>query len=58
MLAHIIAGRANKEIAATLKISEFTVKRHVSTIIDKMSVNNRAQAAVEAIRRGLVRMPE
>ncbi len=58
VLAHIIAGRANKEIAATLKISEFTVKRHVSTIIDKMSVNNRAQAAVEAIRRGLVRMPE
>lgn len=58
VLTHIIAGRANKEIAAMLKISEFTVKRHVSTILDKMSVNDRAQAAVEAIRRGLVRMPE
>lgn len=58
VLAHIIAGMANKEIGAALNISEFTVKRHVSAILDKMSVNDRAQAAVEAIRRGLVRMPE
>ena len=35
----------------------FTVKRHVNAILDKMSVNDRAQAAVETIRRGLVRMP-
>lgn len=58
ILAHIAVGHANKQIAAELNISEFTVKRHVSHILDKMSVNDRAQAAVEAIRRGLVNMPE
>ena len=58
ILAHIASGHANKEIAAALEISEFTVKRHVSQILDKMAVNDRAQAAVEAIRRGLVQMPE
>ena len=56
ILAHIAAGRANKQIASALNISEFTVKRHVSHILTKMEVNDRAQAAVEAIRRGLVRM--
>lgn len=58
ILAHIAAGHANKEIAALLSISEFTVKRHVSHILQKMAVNDRAQAAVEAIRRGLVKLPE
>jgi DNA-binding NarL/FixJ family response regulator len=58
VLGHIAAGHANKQIAMELNISEFTVKRHVSHILNKMSVNDRAQAAVEAIRRGLVRMPE
>jgi DNA-binding NarL/FixJ family response regulator len=58
ILAHIAAGHANKQIATELNISEFTVKRHVSHILTKMEVNDRAQAAVEAIRRGLVRMPE
>lgn len=58
ILAHIAAGHANKEIASVLGISEFTVKRHVSHILEKMSVNDRAQAAVEAIRRGLVKLPE
>jgi DNA-binding NarL/FixJ family response regulator len=58
ILSHIAAGHANKQIATMLNISEFTVKRHVSHILDKMGVNDRAQAAVEAIRRGLVRMPD
>lgn len=58
ILAHIAVGHANKQIAAELCISEFTVKRHVSHILDKLSVNDRAQAAVVAIRRGLVKMPE
>jgi DNA-binding NarL/FixJ family response regulator len=58
ILAHIAAGHANKQIASELSISEFTVKRHVSHILDKMSVNDRAQAAVEAIRRGLVKLRE
>jgi len=47
-------GNANKEIAATLGISEDTVKQHVSRILMKLKVNDRAQATAEAIRRGLV----
>jgi DNA-binding NarL/FixJ family response regulator len=58
VLALIAAGLANKEIAARLNISEFTVKRHVGQILDKMAVNDRAQAVVEAIRRGLVDLPK
>lgn len=58
VLTQIAAGLANKEIAAKLNISEFTVKRHVGQILDKMAVNDRAQAVVEAIRRGLVEVPK
>jgi DNA-binding NarL/FixJ family response regulator len=58
ILALIAAGRANKEIAAELGVSEDTVKRHVSHILEKLDVNDRAQATAEAIRRGLVKMPE
>jgi DNA-binding NarL/FixJ family response regulator len=56
VLAMIAAGRANKEIAAALDISEDTVKRHVSHILEKLDVNDRAQATAEAIRRGIVKM--
>jgi DNA-binding NarL/FixJ family response regulator len=58
ILALVAAGRANKEIAAALGISEDTVKRHVSHILEKLEVNDRAQATAEAIRRGILRMPE
>ncbi len=58
VLTQIAAGLANKEIATKLNISEFTVKRHVGQILDKMAVNDRAQAVVEAIRRGLVELPK
>lgn len=58
VLTQIAAGLANKEIANKLNISEFTVKRHVGQILDKMAVNDRAQAVVEAIRRGLVELPK
>ena len=54
VLTRIAAGQANKEIGAELGISEDTVKRHVSNILQKLEVNDRAQAAVEAIRRGIV----
>jgi DNA-binding NarL/FixJ family response regulator len=57
VLNGIAAGLPNKQIASALDISEFTVKRHVSQILYKMSVNDRAQAVVEAIRRGLVKSP-
>lgn len=55
ILALIAQGKANKEIGATLGIAEDTVKRHVSSILDKLQVNDRAQATAEAIRRGIVR---
>lgn len=58
ILRLIAAGRANKEIATTLDITEPTVKRHVSTILEKMNVNDRAEASVEAIRRGLLQVAE
>jgi DNA-binding NarL/FixJ family response regulator len=56
ILALIANGRANKEIAATLSVSEDTVKRHVSHILEKLDVNDRAQATAEAIRRGIVKL--
>lgn len=54
ILTLITRGNANKEIAATLGIGEDTVKQHVSRILVKLKVNDRAQATAEAIRRGLV----
>ena len=47
-------GKANKEIAAALGISEETVKRHASNLFVKMGVADRAQATSEGIRRGLI----
>lgn len=58
ILAYIANGRANKEIASLLAVSEDTVKRHVSHILEKLDVNDRAQATAEAIRRGIVKMAE
>src|SRR5206468_2885065 len=49
-------GKANKEIAAALGISEETVKRHASNLFVKMGVADRAQATSEGIRRGLIRL--
>jgi two-component system NarL family response regulator len=54
ILTLVTQGNANKEIAAILGISEDTVKQHVSRILGKLKVNDRAQATAEAIRRGLV----
>jgi DNA-binding NarL/FixJ family response regulator len=47
-------GRSNKEIARSLNISEKTVKVHVSNILSKLGVHSRTQAALYAIRVGLV----
>ncbi len=58
ILALIATGRANKEIAAELGVSEDTVKRHVSHILEKLDVNDRAQATAEAMRRGIIKVPE
>ncbi len=56
ILQLITQGNANKEIAAQLGISEDTVKQHVSRILDKLRVKDRAQATAEALRRGIVKM--
>ena len=56
VLRLIVAGRSNKEIAADLGITEGTVKTHVNHVLDKLGVNDRTQAALAAVKRGLVRM--
>jgi DNA-binding NarL/FixJ family response regulator len=48
------AGRANKEIAACLGISERTARTHVSNILGKLGLASRTQAALWAVREGLV----
>ena len=47
-------GKANKEIAAELQISERTARTHVSNILGKLDLTSRTQAALWAVRQGLV----
>jgi DNA-binding NarL/FixJ family response regulator len=54
VLRLISDGKSNKEIGKALYIAEDTVKRHVSNILTKLGVSDRAQAATEAIRRGFL----
>jgi DNA-binding NarL/FixJ family response regulator len=54
VLALIVDGKDNLEIAEALCISMQTVKHHVSTILCKLQVQNRLQAAVQAVRAGVV----
>ena len=54
VLRLIVVGRANKEIAAALDVSEETVKTHVSHVLAKLEVENRVQVIAEALRRRLV----
>lgn len=56
ILVLIANGQANKQIAAWFEISEDTVKRHVSHILEKLNVHDRAQATAEAIRRGIIKV--
>ena len=50
----LAAGRDNAGIAQELYISPRTVKNHISSILAKLHVDNRIQAAVYAVRKGLV----
>jgi two-component system response regulator DegU len=54
ILTYMAQGYLNKQIAFTLKISEQTVKNHVTSILRKLNANARTQAVVEAIKQGLV----
>ena len=56
VLRLLAQGRANKEIAAVLVISERTVKFHVSAILSKLGAGNRTEAVRLAVQRGLVSM--
>lgn len=58
ILDSIAQGRTNKEVAYALAISEQTVKNHMSSILRKLSVNDRTQAVVYAIRQGWIKTPE
>jgi DNA-binding NarL/FixJ family response regulator len=54
VLAELAHGRSNREIARGLSLSEKTVKTHVSAILTKLGVQDRTQAALQAVRSGLV----
>jgi two-component system, NarL family, response regulator LiaR len=58
VLRHIATGMSNTEIAKTLFLSEGTVKNYVSMIFSKLGVTDRTQAAILAIRSGLVSSEE
>ena len=54
VLKLVAEGKDNAEIAAELFISPKTVKNHISNILMKLQISNRIQAAVYAVRRGIV----
>lgn len=58
VLKLIVAGRSNKEIMNDLHLSEATVKLHVSNTLSKLQVLDRTQAAVLAVRQGIVHLDE
>lgn len=57
VLKLVATGLANSDIADRLAISERTVGAHISRILDKLGLTNRTQAALYALREGLVKAP-
>lgn len=58
VLRQLALGRSNKEIADELAIGDETVKTHVGHVFSKLQVENRAQAIVQALKRGLVSLED
>ncbi len=56
ILQHIAKGQSNKEVAYELGISRQTVKNHMTSILRKLAVNDRTQAALYAVKRGWIRL--
>ena len=56
VLELIVRGQSNKEIGASLSISEATVKSHINNSLSKLGVTDRTQAATTALQRGLVHL--
>jgi two-component system NarL family response regulator len=56
VLELIVKGHGNKQIAYQLGIAEHTVKNHVKSILNKLSVDDRTQAATAAIQRGIIHL--
>lgn len=54
VLEQIVHGKSNREIAAALEVSEATVKTHINSLLGKLGVTDRTQAATAAIQRGIV----
>ncbi|HEX4757870.1 MAG TPA: response regulator transcription factor [Terracidiphilus sp.] len=54
VLEQIVNGMSNKEIATVLGVSEATVKTHINSLLGKLGVTDRTQAATAAIQRGIV----
>jgi len=57
VLERLARGDSNADIARALAVSESTVKMHLRNILDKLHLKNRVQAAVYAVRQGLVSDP-
>jgi len=58
VLVQLARGRSNREIAKTLAITEDTVKAHVSSILAKLQLSDRTQAAIFGLQQGLVPLGE
>jgi DNA-binding NarL/FixJ family response regulator len=56
ILQHMAAGKSNREIAGELFVSEGTIKTHVNHIFDKLGVQDRTQAVLLALKRGIARL--
>jgi two-component system NarL family response regulator len=57
VLRLVVEGKSNKGIAGELGLSDGTVRIHLSHIFEKLGVHDRTQAAMQAVQRGLVKMP-
>lgn len=58
VLRHIVRGLSNKEIASALSVGDETVKSHIARVLSKLHVENRAQAIVQALKRGIVSLDD